>query len=490
MSFYEFLSKSLIKASFVASISILFFSLIRPFFDPDLGWHLRQGQIVVSERRFLETDEFSWTMTGFKWPPYWLSDVVIFEGYQFFGLSGLAVIFAFIGTLSILVPIFFFFNRNYRLASFVIFVSTTILIAFGGIRPQVISWFFSSVLMTLLVLERYKTLGQLIIFPLLFVFWTNFHYGFLLGLALIFLALVAEWIDPLVIYLKNFKFTFPKDRMTRSFRLVLILVLSFLATLLNPAGFNSHKSAYLGLSSKVNTANIMEWLPLNFKTDVGLVSILFLFFVFWLVIVNFNRLTGFEKSSFFFLAVSALLATRNVPFFLIISVIIILKSSLPNLERYAILRFLSNLYYPLTFILVCFILGFNSVNSLIKDFDLAKLSKKSGYPYDAVVYLSQFGLPGKRVLNEYNWGGFLIWQLPEMKTFIDGRMPSWKQDGRSILVDYLNIYNLSAKTDQLLSEYQIDWAILSRDAPITNYFKLSGWNTLYEDNQAIILKKK
>lgn len=50
---------------------------------------------------------------------------------------------------------------------------------------------------------------------------------------------------------------------------------------------------------------------------------------------------------------------------------------------------------------------------------------KVKYPCQAIKMLE--GKTGN-IFNTYEWGGYLIWKLPKMKVFVDGRMPAWKDD--------------------------------------------------------------
>ena len=48
--------------------------------------------------------------------------------------------------------------------------------------------------------------------------------------------------------------------------------------------------------------------------------------------------------------------------------------------------------------------------------------------------------PEGNMFNEYSWGVYLIWKLPEYKTFIDGRMLSWRDEsGYSVFEEYVEI---------------------------------------------------
>ncbi len=111
------------------------------------------------------------------------------------------------------------------------------------------------------------------------------------------------------------------------------------------------------------------------------------------------------------------------------------------------------------------------------------------YPYLATQYIRE-NPPKGNMLNAYNWGGYLIWQLPEYKTFIDGRMTSWREDGKYFMLDYYNIH----KTDALNSyveRYNIGWVLDYTDSPLAKTLALNSeeWELLYEDETSVIYTK-
>src|SRR3989344_9531753 len=66
----------------------------------------------------------------------------------------------------------------------------------------------------------------------------------------------------------------------------------------------------------------------------------------------------------------------------------------------------------------------------------------------------------ENIFNEYGWGGYLIWKIPERKYFIDGRMPSWRQNGQFVFGDYIKITKAEIGFDKILEKYDIKYAIL------------------------------
>ena len=108
-------------------------------------------------------------------------------------------------------------------------------------------------------------------------------------------------------------------------------------------------------------------------------------------------------------------------------------------------------------------------------------------PYASVIFIKSQKLQG-RMFNLYAWGGYLIWQLPGHKTFIDGRMPSWRENGRSVFEDYIKITSEPKKYEKLFDSYKISWALDKPDSRLIKFLKTKKWKTLYEDKVSIILQ--
>ena len=108
-------------------------------------------------------------------------------------------------------------------------------------------------------------------------------------------------------------------------------------------------------------------------------------------------------------------------------------------------------------------------------------------PYNSVVFVKKQKLQG-RMFNAYAWGGYLIWQLPEYKTFIDGRMPSWRENDKSVFEDYIDITSDPKKYEKLFNSYNISWVLDKPDSRLVKFLKTKKWKVLYEDKVSIILQ--
>jgi hypothetical protein len=104
----------------------------------------------------------------------------------------------------------------------------------------------------------------------------------------------------------------------------------------------------------------------------------------------------------------------------------------------------------------------------------------SDYPEQAVAYLRQHPDLGP-TLNQYDWGGYLIWSLgPARKVFIDGRADIYERSG--ILADYLSISNLDSNALPLLRKYGIEACLVGRQSPLATVLaSLPGWKREYSD---------
>src|SRR6187200_379796 len=83
---------------------------------------------------------------------------------------------------------------------------------------------------------------------------------------------------------------------------------------------------------------------------------------------------------------------------------------------------------------------------------------RHGNPAGAVEYIRQTGLTGP-MLNEYVFGGYLIWALPEHKVFIDGRGDVF--DWTGVLKEYGQWATLAEDPRILLEKYRIAWCVIS-----------------------------
>jgi len=109
-------------------------------------------------------------------------------------------------------------------------------------------------------------------------------------------------------------------------------------------------------------------------------------------------------------------------------------------------------------------------------------------PSAAMAYAKQAGLTTGRVLNHYDFGGYLI--HIGVPTFIDGRGELY---GGDFIKRYTQTTNLRGKEplDEVLESYRIDWTLLPPGHPANKFLShLPGWRQAYSDEQATIFVRE
>ena len=103
-------------------------------------------------------------------------------------------------------------------------------------------------------------------------------------------------------------------------------------------------------------------------------------------------------------------------------------------------------------------------------------------PVEAANYLRE-NQPDGAMFNSYNWGGYLMFAVPEYPVFIDGRTDLYTEFFRDWLV--------TATGDEgwrdLLTEYDIHLVVVENGSGLdTNLREEPGWQLDYEDEMAVI----
>jgi hypothetical protein len=97
----------------------------------------------------------------------------------------------------------------------------------------------------------------------------------------------------------------------------------------------------------------------------------------------------------------------------------------------------------------------------------------------------------KNLFTYYDWGGWLIWNYPDIKPSIDGRMIAWTDEkGYSAAYDYEKYWSAIKS----IENSKFDIAYLPQDrSPIymelSDLVKQNKWNLVYQDDNSIIVAR-
>ena len=108
------------------------------------------------------------------------------------------------------------------------------------------------------------------------------------------------------------------------------------------------------------------------------------------------------------------------------------------------------------------------------------------FPEKALPYLRSLAGQGN-LLNNFNWGGYLEWQAPGVKEFIDPRNDIFVHEG--VMSDYLRATKVQ-DTFAVLDKYRIRYVLLAEDAPAAYLLGHStNWKRAYDDGQAVVFER-
>jgi hypothetical protein len=107
-------------------------------------------------------------------------------------------------------------------------------------------------------------------------------------------------------------------------------------------------------------------------------------------------------------------------------------------------------------------------------------------PVDAVRFLQAEQPPGP-LFNSYNWGGYLIWELPNYPVFVDGRTDLYDDE---FLTEYLSVVLAQEGWEEKLDRYQINLVLIEPESMLGRILDEQGhWQLLYGDHQAMIFAR-
>ena len=450
--------------------------------DPDVWWHIRVGQNILSTHHWPTNDPFSFTVSGTPWLAYeWLGDVLIGSAERFGGLRGLAALLIIMAS-AVMIALYYYATLRSG-SSKAGFVSAGLLcsLAFASfnLRPQMLGYLF--LVLTLIVLEHFRR-GKsraLWFLPPLFLIWINTHGSWVIGLGLIFLF----WAGGLV----EFHFGGIEAKrwsLSERLRLEFIFLLCLATIPFTPYG--TQLAAYpftVATSLPVNVGNVMEWLPMPFNIAGGklFLAIVLAFFVAQIVFRPAWQVT--ELALFFGGITMACLHVRFLLFFVPFSAPLLAAVFARWLSPYDRKKdhFAINAVL-MTAVLAAMMWYFPSRADLER-------TVATDFPVKAVEYLRQHSVPGP-MFNSYGYGGYLVFsRWPEQKVFIDGRGDLYEMNG--VFSDFLAIANLKPNVFAVLQVYGIQSCLLDKNEPLATVLAAQqGWQRLYADGVSVLYVRR
>jgi hypothetical protein len=484
------IKKIIILLFWVYIFTLLTFNGAR-YLDHDFGWHLRVGEDIAKTGNVPNIEYYDYTLEGQSWVDHeWLLNYLTFLIFDNFGYFFLILVFSIIAFLPFYILYLFILNKykEYFKNNFFLQILLLIFIALGvyaslphlGVRMQEVT--LLNIVILFVVIEEYikkKNIKILFFLPFLFLFWASAHAGFLIGLFLLGAWVSVKYFEIVCSRFSFFNFVDYSEKLGNK-NLMLFSIfsfLSFLATLLTPYGTKLY-SFLTSYSNDFYLTNISEWLPFyyfpflyNQLLYAALsLAVVFLFLFFSLrknrfVIKDEYKINIWHLFLFILFLYLAAKSRRHFPLFFVSSLPFVFLFYI-KLFAESFLEFKKMVNFKIVSLFVVSVLLVMIANNVNK-IAFVKTPFESfceSFPCGSVSYLNEHeDLQSKRVFNDYGWGGFLIWELPQMKLFIDGRLPQFEYNGHSMLEEYKDFFNEDCLEEKLLS-HKIEVVLLKTES--------------------------
>ena len=450
--------------------------------DGDLPRHMAIGRYVLQGHLPPVNDIFSHTVPGAPFAPHkWLSGVLFYLAYVIFDERGMVILSAIaLATTFTLIYAQSVSRAGLRLPVF-------LLVGWGAVLTS-LHWIVRPHMFTMLLLALWLVLTdklargetvKLWYFPVLMLLWNNIHGEYLAGF-LVTGAYVAGWVW-------DFLFDREKASLQTGKRLGIVAGLSVLVTLLNPVSVRAWGTVTGWLGNEYLMSHTDETIPPNFAEPKFLVLLAFLAFSLFLLGMKREKLSTGQAIALAGFSALTMTAARNIHFYGVIAPFLLattLTGSLgvPLLKRYEsffaeVESRLTGIVWPLLTVILGIFLLIYSPLAQVERFSPAY------FPVEAVNWLKEHPQDGE-MFNPFDWGGYLSFELPEKKVFIDSQGDVY---GETFIRKYEQVITLAPGWQEVLKEYNVDWALVNVDWPLAGALAAEGWQEVYRDGTAVVL---
>ncbi|MCI0393940.1 MAG: hypothetical protein L0332_09975 [Chloroflexi bacterium] len=467
----------------------LFTMAVRVLADTDIWWHLQSGRWMVEHQAVPRHDPFSHTRFGQRWIDHgWLAQLLLWLLFDAFSYAGPALF------VSLMVTLAFYFvwlqcrDGDRWLRAFTLILAAVTSAGIWAARPQIVSFTLASVAAYLLY--RYKQEDQRAIWglPLVVLLWVNVHGGF----AIAFILMVAYLFGEVGNQLLGLEDGIGWRRIGR---LALAIIVCLLVVPLNPNGVRMWAYPFQTAGIGVLQDFIAEWRSPNFH------ELYFQPFI-WLLLAALAALgLSGRQADFTDLTLVALftyltlLAARNIALFALVTAPVVVRYGTLALTGWRERVFRAQPpggsqplggYLALNWLLLALVL-LAALVRISQPISAAanEAAQAESLPVAAVAYLRQVNPPGP-LFNSYNWGGYVIWALPQYPVYVDGRTDLYGDD--FLRDDYLAVILGQDGWQETLDEYGVNLLLIEPETPLARLAAGEpGWRPVYEDEMAVVI---
>ena len=452
--------------------------------DPDIWWHLSVGDWIVHNRAFPHNGIFSHTAANHPWMAYsWGYEVLLSRAYDWFGFMGIGV-FGTLLTICVSLAIFRMLHKISDcfwaswLLSIVVFAAFLFNIA---PRPLFFSVILFSFLWTLIFeAQRSGRVQPLYWLPLIFLLWANIHIQFVYGLAVVGMFAGMNLVQQVAMRFRVYPDFLVPPRLSVLPPLI-VLAACILATCVGPYSYHLYEEVVLISRANVMYRIIRELQALNFLYFNQYLELLLAVSAYFAIGWR-KKIDPFQFVLLLFASIFAFRTWRDAWFLCVISAAIIADFPRVDSEQETSIR-VSGWAAVTAASAVLLVLSVGSTDFRERSLDRAISGE---YPVDAVNFLRRNPVGGP-LYNSFDWGGFLIFYMPQYPVSIDGRTDLY---GNAMNEQYYSTQEAdpSYVDDPVLNESGL--VLVKKKLPIaTQLLTDRRFRLVYQDNLAAVFAR-
>jgi hypothetical protein len=445
--------------------------------DPDLWWHMRNAQYLLTQGHLPVVDVYSFTAPGAPVLPFeYLAEIPYYLAYK---CAGFPAVFLLIFLLCTAIVLGIF--RLAYLASDDL--KNSFLVALGGgmlasvsfgARTLLFGWLYLVILLLILEAARRGDWKWLWLVPPLFCLWVNTHGSWPMGLVVFGIFIASGLVEGSWGHAYANRWPGPQLR-----KLLITFGASVAAVFVNPFGYRLVAFPFqvmFGPGSAAGFDKIQEFSSVNFHTHWGRVAMIMILGILLISIFSEERWRLDEVG---FVMLALYFALNNVRFMFLAGILVppIFAKRLKLMTPYD--KKTENWRYnavALAILLGAFIV------SVPRHWNEAPIE----YPERAVAYMKTNGIQG-RLFHHRNWGGYLIWCAPELKVFVDTRGEPF--DSMGVYKDYWAATS-DLEPQAVLDKYSIEYVLMPPDTLLSSVLKTSPkWTVVYSDKVSLLFRR-
>jgi hypothetical protein len=462
-------------ASLLALLAVL--TVRGRFDDPDMWWHLKIGQIISTTHSIPTNDIFAYTTNHHATiPQEWLAEVAIYSAYAWAGYFGLMLWLCSLAALLLIggYLLCWLYSGNAKVGfagAMIVWLFATIGFA---IRPQMISFLLMMAELLLIQAGRTRSPRWFLGLPFVFLLWINCHASFILGIVLACVYLFSSFFEFEMGSLVSHRWDPSRRNM-----LIGSLIASVAALFVNPGGIKQILYPFDTLMNmQLLMANVQEWSPLKMTEARGIGLMAVLLCCFLLVIA---RKAELFLDELILLGLGTWLAVGHIRMLIVFGMLAAPVLSRQLADSWDTYEFEKDRILPNAVVIgiamIALFFAFPSRQNLATQVDTES-------PVKAVAYIKANKLAGP-MLNDYSFGGYLIWAAPEYPVMMDGRTDLYEWSG--FLGEYGNWATMQNDPNLLLDKYKVNFCLLSSDSQMVHILPLlHKWKIVYSDNNSVL----